>query len=166
MATAGTSIDSPRTRQRITFLRTAAETGGEAVELEAVLRPGAIIPPHVHVGQQERWEIVDGTATFRLRGKKLVAQAGEVVTVPQGARHALRNKSQNDVRAHVTLTPALRVEDLFEQMFRLAADGKTNRIGAPGPLRVASLIREFREEFFYLPGVPVALQRLLAGARP
>jgi len=28
------------------------------------------------------------------------------------------------------------------------------------------LIREFREEFFYLAGVPIAVQRLLAGARP
>jgi len=28
------------------------------------------------------------------------------------------------------------------------------------------MIREFRDESFYLPLVPISLQRLLAGARP
>jgi hypothetical protein len=48
----------------------------------------------------------------------------------------------------------------------LGAQGKVNRLGAPSPLATAALIREFREEFFYLAGVPVSLQRPLAGARP
>ena len=41
-----------------------------------------------------------------------------------------------------------------------------NKLGAPNPLTTAALIREFREEFFYLAAVPVSLQRMLAGARP
>ena len=44
--------------------------------------------------------------------------------------------------------------------------GKVNRLGAPSPLTTMRLIREFRDEFFYLAGIPVWLQRLLAGARP
>lgn len=85
--------------------------------------------------------------------------------VPAGVAHSFRNRSPDDVHVRATLRPALRAEDLFERLFRLGEQGKVNRLGAPGPLVTASLIREFREEFFYLAGIPVRLQRLLAGAR-
>ena len=64
------------------------------------------------------------------------------------------------------MRPAMRTEELFERLFRLGAQGKVNKLGAPAPFTTMQLIRHFRTEFFYLAGVPVWLQRLLAGARP
>jgi hypothetical protein len=69
-------------------------------------------------------------------------------------------------QVRATLRPALRTEELFERLFSLGARGKVNKLGAPNPLTTSRLIREFREEFFYLAAVPVWLQRNLAGARP
>jgi mannose-6-phosphate isomerase-like protein (cupin superfamily) len=166
MTTAGTTIESPRIGQTISFLRTAADTGGSELVIEAVMRPGAFLPPHVHTRQDEHFEVLRGTATFTVDRKKIIAEPGEQLNVPAGVAHRFRNATTADVRIRGTLRPALRTEELFERLFRLGAAGRVNRLGAPNPLVTAALIREFREEFFYLAGIPIPLQRLLAGARP
>jgi Cupin domain len=134
--------------------------------IEALMRPGAFMPPHRHLRQQETFEVLAGTGTFTVAGRKVVATAGEQVRIAAGVAHRFRNTSSDDVLVRATLRPAMRTEELFEQLFRLGAQGKVNRLGAPGPFTAMRLIREFRAEFFYLAGVPVWLQCLLAGARP
>ncbi len=166
MADAGLTLESPPIGQTITFVRTSGDTDGAELVIEALMAPGAFLPPHVHIHQEETFEVLEGAGTFRVSGRKVVAGPGETVVVPAGVAHRFRNRSGADVRVRATLRPALRTEDLFERLFRLGSEGRVNRLGAPGPLTTAALIREFRDEFFYLAGVPVALQRLLAGARP
>jgi mannose-6-phosphate isomerase-like protein (cupin superfamily) len=160
MSTTGTTLESPRIGQTITFIRTAAGTAGAEVVIEARMRPGAFIPPHVHLLQEENFEVLDGTGTFRVAGKTILAGPGEHVDVDVGARvgHRFRNASATDVHVR-TLRPALPTEDLFERLFRLGAAGRV-------PWTTAALIRGLREKFFYFAGVPIALQRLLAGTRP
>lgn len=166
MTTSGSTIDSPKVGQTITFLRTRQDTDGDALVIQARMRPGAFMPPHRHLHQEETFEVLAGTGTFTVAGRKIVATAGETVQIAVGAAHRFRNTSSDDVLVRATLRPALRTEELFEQLFRLGARGRVNRFGAPSPLTTMRLIREFRGEFFYLAGVPVWLQRLLAGARP
>jgi mannose-6-phosphate isomerase-like protein (cupin superfamily) len=166
MSTTGTTIESPRIGQTITFIRTAEDTAGAELVLEARMRPGAFMPPHVHLHQEEHFQVLCGTGTFVVAGRKILAGPGEEVHVGAGVGHRFRNGTQSDVRIRGTLRPALRTEDLFERLFRLGAAARVNKLGAPRPWTTAALIREFREEFFYLAGVPIALQRLLAGARP
>jgi quercetin dioxygenase-like cupin family protein len=166
MAATGLTLDSPKIGQTITFLRTARDTDGEELVIEARMRPDASIPGHRHLYQEETFEVLAGAGTFSVAGRKILATAGERVRIPAGVAHRFRNTSSDDVVVHATLRPAMRTEELFEQLFRLGAQGKVNRLGAPGPLITMRLIREFRAEFFYLAGMPVWLQRLLAGARP
>lgn len=166
MVTAGSTLESPPIGQTITFIRTAADSDGEELQIEAVMGPGSFIPAHRHLRQEESWEVLSGVATFRVARRTIVLGPGETLTVPAGVAHGFRNRTAEPVIVRATLRPALRAEDLFERLFRLGAQGKVNRLGAPGPRTTASLIRGFREEFFYLAGIPVALQRILAGARP
>jgi len=165
MAESGLTIDSPKTGQTLTFITTAAASDGAELTIEVALRPDAFVPQHVHVSQEETFEVLAGTVTFTVDGAQVLGHTGETIVVPAGVGHAFRNRSGADARLRATVRPALRTEDLFEQLFRLGAAGKVNRMGAPNPLKSAALIREFREEFFYLAAVPVKLQRLLAGAR-
>jgi quercetin dioxygenase-like cupin family protein len=166
MTATGLTLTSPKIGQTITFLQTAHDSGGEELVIEAWMRPGAFMPPHRHLGQAETFEVLAGTGTFSVAGRKIVATAGEQVRIAAGVAHRFRNASSDDVVVRVTLRPAMRTEELFEHLFRLGAQGKVNKLGAPGPFTTMRLIREFRVEFFYLAGVPVWLQRLLAGARP
>jgi mannose-6-phosphate isomerase-like protein (cupin superfamily) len=166
MTAAGLTLESPRIGQTLTFVRTAAETAGEELVIDAQLRPGASIPSHLHLHQEEAFEVLAGSGTFRVAGQRLTARPGEKLLVPAGVAHLFRNDSMVDVRIRGTLRPALRSEEIFERLFRLGAQGRVNRLGAPNPWTIAALIREYRDEFFYLPGIPIAMQRLLAGARP
>jgi mannose-6-phosphate isomerase-like protein (cupin superfamily) len=166
MTAAGLTLESPRIGQTLTFVRTAPQTAGAELVIEAQLRPGAFIPPHVHLHQEEAFEVLAGSGTFRVAGQRIIAGAGEIVLAPAGVAHRFRNDSKVDVQIRGTLRPALRSEEIFERLFRLGAQGRVNRLGAPNPWTIAALIREYRDEFFYLPGVSIAIQRMLAGARP
>ena len=166
MAEAGLTLVSPKIGQTITFVRTSKDTDGAELVIEALMRPGAFMPPHVHLHQEERFDVLEGVGTFRVKRRQVTAGPGGEVFIPAGTAHRFRNRSDADVRIRATLRPALRTEDLFERLFRLGSEGRVNRLGAPRPWVTAALIREFHDEFFYLAGVPVGLQRLLAGTRP
>ncbi len=49
MAQTGDVLENPVTGERLVFRRTAAETGGDALEYELVFRPqGFVVRQHVH----------------------------------------------------------------------------------------------------------------------
>jgi quercetin dioxygenase-like cupin family protein len=166
MVTANLTIESPKIGQTIMFVATAGDTNGAELVIEARMRPGAFMPLHRHLHQDETFEMLSGTGTFTVARERITAVTGERVHIPAGVAHRFRNRSGGEVTLRATMRPALRAEDLFERLFRLGAQGRVNRFGAPDPLTCARLIREFREEFFYLARIPVAVQRALAGARP
>src|SRR5688572_20568581 len=147
MTAPGTTIESPRIRQTITFVRTSDETDGAELVIEALMRPGAFVPRHIHLHQQEDFEVLEGTGTFRVGKEEISAPAGQRLTVPPHTAHRFKNDTAQDVRVRATLRPALRTEELFERLFRLGAEGRVNRLGAPNPFATASLIREFPDEF-------------------
>ena len=142
MARAGQTVVNPATGERVTFVRTAAETGGELLVLELEWpRPGERAPEHVHPEAEERYEVIEGTAAFRVGGEELKADPGEVVTVPPGTPHLAWNPTSEPVRLKVEFRPALRWEDFVERLFALMPV-----TGRPDPVRLAALLREFRRE--------------------
>jgi hypothetical protein len=68
------------------------------------------------------------------------------VTVPKGASHKFVNAGDDVARARVTVTPALRMEELFETACALAEEGKVLHNGMPKPVHLALFVREFRAE--------------------
>ena len=67
MAYSGQIIENPVSGERITFLRTARDTGGERLEFELELTPDGHVPgAHVHPEQEERFEVLEGVMRFRL----------------------------------------------------------------------------------------------------
>lgn len=147
MAYAGQTIENPVSGEKITFIQTAADTDGELLEIELELSPDGAVPgAHVHPEQEERFEVVEGTMTFRMGMKKIVAGPGEVVTVPAGKVHAFKNAGEDTARVRVQVRPALQMEKLFETTVALAEDGRTTGKGMPKPLDLALFVREFQRE--------------------
>ena len=60
--------------------------------------------------------------------------------------------------ARVTVTPALKKEELFETAVSLAEDGRPTKKGMPKPLELALFVREYRDEV-QGPFPPAAIQR-------
>jgi quercetin dioxygenase-like cupin family protein len=147
MAYQGQVIDNPISGERITFVKTAADTNGEllAVDLE-LSRDGQVPGAHVHPFQEERFEIVDGTMRFRKGLKAITARAGDRVVVPPGMVHRFENAGNTTAHVRVEVRPALRMEELFEVTVALAREGHTNKRGMPHPLALAVFMQEFEAE--------------------
>jgi quercetin dioxygenase-like cupin family protein len=158
MAYAGKIIENPKTRQRLTFLRTARETDGALLEFEVAAEvEGAALPPHVHPEQEERIEVVAGAARIRIAAEERVLTAGEAASVPAGVTHSWSCAGEQ-TRVRVAVAPAANAETLLETMYGLSRDGKTNAKGMPKPLQMAVLAHAHRREMAFA-GPPVALQR-------
>jgi quercetin dioxygenase-like cupin family protein len=162
----GDTLENPVTGEILIFRRTSGETGGDAIQIETVVRPGGFVAAaHVHPYQTERFEVVSGEVGFRVGDRGLVARPGEVVTVPPGTPHRFWNAGQCEARFLMEMRPALDFESLIETMFTLAAEGKTNRMGMPNPLRLAVIARSHFDTV-RLPFPPAWAQRaaLVLGA--
>ena len=107
MARRGLTLTDPTTGQTITFQQTAADTGGALLELESTYVPSRGRPPlHSHPGQDEHFEVVEGTLLVRMGGRRRTLTAGEVLDVPAGTRHAMHG----DARVRWEVRPALATE--------------------------------------------------------
>jgi mannose-6-phosphate isomerase-like protein (cupin superfamily) len=147
MAQTGQNIKNSTSGEEITFLRTAADTDGERLEIELRLTPDGHVPgAHVHPEQEERFEVLEGSMKFRMGFRRIVAGPGDIVVVPKGKVHRFANAGETDAVARVTVTPALDMEQLFETAVDLANGGHTNRRGMPKPLHLALFVRRFARE--------------------
>jgi mannose-6-phosphate isomerase-like protein (cupin superfamily) len=158
MARRGDVIHNPVTGERIRFLATAADTDGELLRFELTMPPGVTVPmAHLHPHQEERFELSDGRARFRVGRDTVRAAAGERVVVPAGVRHRFWNDADVTLRLTVEFRPALRIERFFEQLWSPGL----MRSGMPGFRLATVLAREGYLDEVCLPRVPMPLQRAL-----
>lgn len=111
------------------------------------LAPDGKVPGvHVHPNQEETFEVLKGTMKFRYGAKRIVAKAGETVVVPAGKVHDFANAGVAPALVRVTISPALKMEEMFETNVALAKEGKVMKSGMPKPLELALFVREFADE--------------------
>ena len=166
MISKGDVLHNPVTGELMRFVETSADTDGEYVLIEVVVRPGGFVAAaHVHPYQTERFEVLEGTLAFKTNGNENVYGPGEKITVPPRTPHQFWNAGDTDAVFRCEVRPALQFERLIETMFTLAADGKTNKKGMPNPLRLAVIANAHFDDV-RLPYVPTFAQRaaLVAGA--
>jgi mannose-6-phosphate isomerase-like protein (cupin superfamily) len=125
------AIVNPATGEEITFL---SETP-ELLVMESVwTRPGHRAAGHAHPGMEERWEVLEGTAAFRIGGGETVCGPGDSVVAPPGVPHLAWNPGEERVRLRIEMRPALRWREFVERLF---ANG-----GAPEPGMLSEFGRE------------------------
>ncbi|MBV8944458.1 MAG: cupin domain-containing protein [Solirubrobacterales bacterium] len=161
MPSSGQTIHNPATGESITFVRTSHETEGKLVELAFSVAAGGATPePHVHPRQTETFEIHEGRCRVHVDEREHELTAGQRMTVPPGVSHTWTAVSE--LRMTVTLEPAQRADEFFEDLFALANAGCVNAKGLPTPLHFAVLLDEYRD-LVYLAAAPVALQKATMG---
>lgn len=65
--------------------------GLEMIQVRVDFRPGAAAPPHRHPGE-EIVNMLAGSLEYRVQGRPAVTlEAGDVLFIPSGAVHAVRN---------------------------------------------------------------------------
>jgi len=137
---------------RMEFTTTAADSDGALHEMRATYAPGSPLPPaHLHPAQRERFEVHEGELSFLVDGVERTVAAGEVLEVPPGAVHQVRNAAQvpavvtwqtrpalrtgeflcaiHSARAGGDLTELLRVVEEYADVFRLAPQPSDSSTG-------------------------------------
>jgi quercetin dioxygenase-like cupin family protein len=138
MAHAGQVFEGPN-GYRLTLIATAAETGGELLEMEASYAQGGGMPPeHHHPAQNERFEVLEGAVLAIVDGEERRYEAGESFEVPAGVRHQMTGDGPSRMRWQVR--PAMRTAEFFERVY--GPDSPMHR-GGEG---AAELFEEFSAE--------------------
>ncbi len=78
--------------------------------------PGQFVPVHVHPTQDEFILVLDGVLDLKLDGVWTQARAGDLVRMPRGIPHGYFNKSDKPARALFWVSPARKLEALFDAL--------------------------------------------------
>ncbi|HEY4320090.1 MAG TPA: cupin domain-containing protein [Gemmatimonadales bacterium] len=159
---------------RLVVVQGARETGGRGWVTEVHCPEGAAPwgPPHMHRTWTETFEVLTGSASYRLGGVVQTLQAGETVVMPPGVPHrhpwntgsgVMVFRQSNDFGA-TTPEAVHDVLGAFATINGLAREGRVSARGVPkNPLQVAATIRLLMKHGGFDATLPVPLQ-LAVGA--
>lgn len=144
--------------ERLTFTRRVPGPGGDRVEGETRVAPGAGPPMHVHFLQEEGFTVLRGRLGYQRAGRAPeFAEAGESAVFAAGEPHRFWNAGDDELHCAAYLMPAGNTEYFLEQLF---ASQKQNGGRRPSLLDVAYLTRRYRTEFAMVE-IPAPVQRLV-----
>ena len=163
MARAGTEIVNPRTGQKMIFLETSEETGGQSLKIDSYNPPTPLLEPeHVHPLQESGAEVISGSLRFSVGGEERSVKAGESITIPANTPHHFWNDGEEEAHSVQWFRPALNIDQFFESYFGLAQDGKLKDDGSPTFWQLAVMAPYFGDEI-RMPNPPWVLQKVIFG---
>lgn len=92
--------------------------------------PGQFVPVHVHPTQDEFILVQEGTLDLKLDGEWVRASEGDLVRMPCGIPHGYFNKSDKPARALFWVSPARKLEALFDRIDNLTDPEEVVKISA------------------------------------
>jgi len=164
---------SPLTRSRSVVIATDVETGGMGFTLDVTCLPGMgpNVLEHLHETWTETFEILGGSAQYRLAGRRHTAKAGETIVMPPRVPHVhpwaagdgemtYRQTSRFEAPSPAAVQDTL---GSFATMNALAREGKVDVRGLPtNPLQMAATLRTLGRHGGYSTRLPVPAQKLLS----
>jgi quercetin dioxygenase-like cupin family protein len=129
------TIYNPIMKDRVTFLKTAADTHGAYTLVEVELAPGGGIELHYHKLISETFICQSGELSVQVNQKTHRLQPKQTVTAAPGTSHRFFNQSHESCRFQCRIVPAsVGVERSLQIGYGLARDGQTNAKGMPKSL--------------------------------
>jgi mannose-6-phosphate isomerase-like protein (cupin superfamily) len=156
MPASGRTWKNPRTGAWMTWL-----PDGEDGVLERVMKPHTgKADPHVHLDYVESFEILAGTATLELDGRRIQAGPGERVEVPLGTGHRNPyNTSGSDLRLRHRASPGGPfVEAFVSSLGHHMVNDTVNDQGEFSDLQLFVVLHGTHAQSFRT-GIPLALQK-------
>lgn len=157
----GMSFHNPGIKDRVSFLETAASSGGLRTVICVDLAPGGGNTLHWHRHFDETFRPVEGTLGIQLERQELRLTPGEQTTAPRGKRHRFYNPSSTEpIRFLVELKPASEgFERCIAYAYGLADDGLTSSTGVPKRPADLAMLAYWGDT--YMPGIMGLVMRLM-----
>lgn len=136
------------TGQVIKFLKSANDTAGEYLEMEATYLPFSSEPPlHYHPAQEEFFQVEEGELTVRLNGEIRIYRKGARVHIKPNIRHSIWNSGFKPTIVNWKVVPAMNTEQFLRTMSWLSNQGKTDKKGMPSFPVLLFLLQKYRKTF-------------------
>lgn len=114
------TIHDPLFGQTLTWTATGSQTDGALLAADVDFARGGRVPRHVHLRQDERVEVTEGTILIRIGRRDHTLTAGETIDVPRRRMHAIRNVDEEESRLRLEIRPARRTEGGIRMMFAVS----------------------------------------------
>jgi quercetin dioxygenase-like cupin family protein len=135
------TIYHPIQRDRVTFLKTASETGGALTLVEVELASGGGNDLHYHLSYTERFSPIVGELGVQIGREQRRLRPGESALVERGVVHRFYNPTQETIRFYVELAPgSAGFEQTLYVGYGLACDEHVSASGVPKDLLALGLL--------------------------
>lgn len=127
MLKAGDVLDLSAIGMKFIIVKTAVETAGQALEMAMEVAPHTGgTPLHIHPQAEEVYEVQHGKFDVNIDGVWKTYLAGEKAVVKKGVAHTFRNTSDETARVYNRHQPAMKFEEYFERLHKLANSDAVN----------------------------------------
>jgi quercetin dioxygenase-like cupin family protein len=90
----------------VVFKVSGADTGGAFAIVEHPIEPGRLVPPHVHLHEDEYSYVLEGTIGARVGDHEVAAGPGSYLFKPRGLMHTFWNVGPDPARILEVISPA------------------------------------------------------------
>src|SRR5262249_7936799 len=90
----------------VVFKVSGGDTGGAFAVVEHPIEPGRLVPPHVHLREDEYSYVLEGTIGARVGDHEVVAGPGSYLFKPRGLMHTFWNAGPAPARILEIIAPA------------------------------------------------------------
>jgi len=127
--------------------KSAADAGGEYVEMEFTLPPKAVSPPpHIHAELSEEYEVIEGALDVMIDGEWQTLTPGQSAAIAPGTLHTFKNRTSGTVRVRNVHRPPARFEDYIQRIHDvLAARGITSARDPRVPIYLSMVMLQYPE---------------------
>lgn len=133
-------------------VKTPADTGGRALEMEWQLLPNADgTPMHIHPKAAESYKVLEGQLEINIDGNWQILNSGEELTVKAGTPHTFRNPINAVTRVYNTHSPAMKFDEYFEGLSNIveklsAGEKEKLKINFNVATHLSMLMKKYPEE--------------------
>ena len=113
-----------------------------AYTMEWIVNPGGYVPfEHVHVRQDEVFQVKKGEMRAKINGSEHIGSAGDIIIVPRGVRHIAYNDKAEPLVCIVDYKPGLDHYTTMQCFAGLTLDGEIDRRGLVNIPKIMYLLK-------------------------
>lgn len=136
------TFQNPVSKESFTYEKADAESCVMRWRVE----PGGYVPfEHIHLNQDEIFEVQSGEIRLQMDGRETIARVGDTVTVPAGVAHIAFNNSDQPLECRVTYRPGLDLPTFIQCFGGVLQEGDYDpKTGEPNLIKLGFFLRHMK----------------------